>query len=94
MGRKHRKVLEHQSKKGRYLNEAHTYEAIEECKDVLWHIHRGNPSWGKEWYEAVKCHMYNTALRVVEVRGKGDSFITAIATIQELIDLDKHIKTF
>lgn len=68
------------------------YDAINENKNELFHIHITHKKWGNEWYELVLMQSYENAKIVLASRGKGKSLVTALDCIDAIARLEAQMK--
>lgn len=68
------------------------YDAINECKNELFHIHITHKKWGNEWYELVLVQSYESAKIVLASRGKGKCLVDALECIDEIARLEMQMK--
>lgn len=84
MGRKSTRVKGYIVGKGDFKG----YWGIEALKDLLWDIHRGNKSWGEDWYTKYTHHCYDSAKVLLAIYGKGEDVGKAIDIINRIADLE------
>ena len=92
MARVKAKVYEWAPAKGKAKGLMNTYDAIEGNLDILFDIHNTHKSWGKEWYQLVKCKAYHSAKMMLATRGKGDCVVIAMNCIDDLAYLEAQMK--
>ena len=68
------------------------YDAINENKNELFHIHITHKKWGNEWYELVLVQSYENAKIVLASRGKGNALVNALECIDEIARLEAQMK--
>jgi hypothetical protein len=68
------------------------YDAINESKNELFHIHIRHKKWGNEWYELVLLKSYDNAKIVLASRGKGEDMVDAMDCIDEIARLEMQMR--
>lgn len=69
-----------------------TYYKTVELRTVLKDISVQHRKWGCEWYNLVEMSMFQEAKYAVIVHGLGEMVAVAISRIDELADLEAHMK--
>jgi hypothetical protein len=94
MARHSGRVKTYASAKGR-INEMSlmdTYYKTVELRTVLKDIAVQHKKWGCEWYHLVEISMFQEAKYAVIMHGLGEMVAVAINRIDELADLEAHMK--
>lgn len=94
MARISNRVRTYKSAKGR-VNEMSlmdTYYKTVELRTVLKDISLQHKRWGNEWYNLVEMSMFKDAKYAVITHGTGDMVATTVNRIEELADLEAHMK--
>jgi hypothetical protein len=69
-----------------------TYYKTVELRTVLKDISVQHRKWGKEWYDLVEMSLFDLAIARVVAHGMGDMVASTISKINELADLEAHMK--
>ena len=69
-----------------------TYYKTVELRTVLKDIAVQHKKWGAEWYSLVEMSMFKEAKYAVIMHGTGEMVAVAINRIDELADLEAHMK--
>lgn len=94
MARHSGRVRNYASAKGR-INEMSlmdTYYKTVELRTVLKDIAVQHKKWGREWYDLVEMSLFDLAVTRVIMHGNGEMVSEAISKINELADLEAHMK--
>lgn len=70
-----------------------TYYKTVELRTVLKDIAIQHRTWGTEWYTFVEVSMFEEAILALIVHGKGEMVATTVEKVNELADLEAHMKT-
>lgn len=94
MARISSRVKNYRSAKGR-VNEMSlmdTYYKTVELRTVLKDIAVQHKKWGREWYDLVEISRFTEAKYAVIMHGTGEMVASTISKIDELADLEAHMK--
>lgn len=69
-----------------------TYYKTVELRTVLKDISVQHKKWGREWYDLVEMSLFDLAVTRVVMHGNGEMVSEAISKINELADLEAHMK--
>lgn len=94
MARQSSRVKNYASAKGNVhkMSLMDTYYKTVELRTVLKDIAVQHKKWGTEWYSLVELSMFQEAKYAVIVHGTGGMVAVAISRIDELADLEAHMK--
>ena len=88
------KVRNYASAKGKVpkMSLMDTYYKTVELRTVLMDTHIQHKRWGEEWYNLVVLSAFQEAIYAVITHGKGKAVAETVSRIQELADLEAHMK--
>ena len=88
------RVKNYASAKGRVheMSLMDTYYKTVELRNVLKDISVQHKKWGTEWYLLVEMSMFQEAKYAVIVHGLGEMVASTVSKIDELADLEAHMK--
>lgn len=95
MARVSNRVRNYQSAKGKMhkMSLMDIYYKTVELRTVLCDIAYQHKSWGTEWYNLVERSLFDKAQFAVITHGKGDMVAATVGFINELADLEAHMRT-
>lgn len=95
MARVSNRVKNYSSAKGKMhkMSLMDIYYKTVELRTVLCDIAYQHKSWGTEWYNLVERSMFKQAQYAVVTHGKGEMVADTVGFINELADLEAHMKT-
>lgn len=94
MARQSSRVKNYASAKGHIptMSLMDTYYKTVELRTVLKDIAVQHKRWGTEWYSLVEVSMFQEAKYAVIMHGMGEMVANTISKIDELADLEEHMK--
>lgn len=94
MPRQSSRIKNYRSAKGciKTMSLMDTYYKTVELRTVLKDIAVQHKRWGTEWYSLVEVSMFQEAKYAVIMHGTGEMVANAISKIDELADLEAHMK--
>lgn len=94
MARHSSRVRNYASAKGciKTMSLMDTYYKTVELRTVLKDISVQHKKWGSEWYNFVELSMFKDARYTLIMRGVGEMVAVAVSRIDELADLEAHMK--